>query len=186
MPTRLTIDTWRCPFHVMARLVRAIRRRNMSDQMARTGQATTLRARVNLQARWYKGFNTEKQARITEATEQKRIWALRAVCGRPPSRHYSYLRALRGPRLFLCCENRKNVLPSLRVRVIFSRHRGGRRAGWVTVLDSLLSGCDPGADVRQYPSRPTGQRADCRGQKAAPRETEAMTARECLGQIQNV
>jgi cytochrome c-type biogenesis protein CcmH/NrfG len=29
-----------------------------------------------------KGFNTEKQARITESTEQKRIWALRAMGGR--------------------------------------------------------------------------------------------------------
>jgi hypothetical protein len=48
-----------------------------------------------------KGFNTEKQARITESTEQKRIWALRAVGGRAPLRHHSYLRARRDPRLFL-------------------------------------------------------------------------------------
>jgi hypothetical protein len=33
-----------------------------------------------------KGFNTEKQARVTESTEQERIWALRAVCGRAPTR----------------------------------------------------------------------------------------------------
>jgi hypothetical protein len=43
-----------------------------------------------------------KQARVTESTEQKRIWALRAVCGRTSWRHHSYLRALRDPRLFLC------------------------------------------------------------------------------------
>src|SRR5258708_2575380 len=48
-----------------------------------------------------KGFNTEKQTRTTETTEQKRIWALPAAGGGAPTRSAIILRGLRGPRLFL-------------------------------------------------------------------------------------
>jgi hypothetical protein len=74
-----------------------------------------------------KGFNTEKQARTTESTEQKRIWALRAVRGRAPTR--SVIIPVSVDSVVLAC---------------------------FSVLEPLLSGCDTDPDGRQCPSRPAG------------------------------